>query len=57
MIHTFEIEDNKEIKAIVYLRKEKDKEQYEVMAVKGVTQEELEKIISQIWMAINPSKN
>jgi len=57
MIHTFEMEDNKEIKAIVYARKEKNKEHYEVMGVKGVTQEELEKIIAQLWTAINPSKN
>lgn len=55
MIHTFEIEDNKEIKAIIYIKK--DKQQYEVIATEGTTQAELEKIIAQLWMALNPSKN
>ena len=54
MIVTFELEDEKEVKAIIYLNAEG---RFEVKAVKGTTHEELENMIAQLWMAINPSKN
>ena len=54
MIHTFEVADNEEVKAIIYVNASG---RIEVKAVKGTTQEELENMIAQLWVALSPSKN
>jgi len=57
MIYTFDLEDNKKMKAIVYEREKENKKYYEIMAIRGVTIEELESIIAQLWSALEPINN
>lgn len=54
MIYTFETEDNEEIKVVIVKNENGD---IQAKAVKGVTQAELESIISSLWLMLQPSKN
>lgn len=54
MIYTFETKDEEEIKVVII---KNEKGEIQAKAVKGVTQEELESIISSLWLMLQPSKN
>lgn len=55
MIYELEAKDERELKAVIY-KNEKNNE-YELMAVKGVSMDEMRKIISMLFLNMTPNRN
>jgi hypothetical protein len=50
----FEVKDDVVVKAIIFLREDG---RYEVKAIKGTTQGELESMVAQLWQSLEPPEN